>query len=129
MSERAILAAKNIDVNELNLKIQEQITGESSIYKSVDSATNQYDVVNYPPEFLNSLDLPGLPPHNLKLKVGSVVIMLRNINQPRLCNGTRLAIKKLLNNEIEATILKGKFKGEDVLIPCIPMLRTYVFSN
>ncbi|XP_076273146.1 uncharacterized protein LOC143204485 [Rhynchophorus ferrugineus] len=121
-----ILAAKNIDVNELNFKIQEQITGELRIYKSVDSATNQDDVVNYPPEFLNSLDLPGLPPHNLQLKVGSVVIMLRNINQPRLCNGTRLAIKKLLNNVIEATILKGKYKGEDVLIPRIPMIPTDV---
>ena len=84
MSERAILAAKNIDVNELNFKIQEQITGELRIYKSVDSATNQDDVVNYPPEFLNSLDVPGLPPHNLQLKVGSVVIILRNINQPRM---------------------------------------------
>ncbi|XP_069968843.1 uncharacterized protein [Bactrocera oleae] len=100
--------------------------GELRIYKSVDSATNQDDVVNYPPEFLNSLDLPGLPPHNLQLKVGSVVIMLRNINQPRLCNGTRLAIKKLLNNVIEATILKGKYKGEDVLIPRIPMIPTDV---
>ncbi|XP_050059845.1 ATP-dependent DNA helicase PIF1-like [Aphis gossypii] len=108
LSERAILAAKNIDVNELNFKIQEQITGELMIYKSVDSATNQDDVVNYPPEFLNSLDLPGLPPHNLQLKVGSVVIMLRNINQPRLCNGTR------------------KYKGEDVLIPRIPMIPTDV---
>ncbi|CAH2224923.1 jg5073, partial [Pararge aegeria aegeria] len=126
LSERAILAAKNIDVNELNFKIQEQITGELRIYKSVDSATNQDDVVNYPPEFLNSLDLPGLPPHNLQLKVRSVVIMLRNINQPRLCNGTRLAIKKLLNNVIEATILKGKYKGEDVLIPRIPIIPTDV---
>lgn len=78
--------------------------------------------MNYPPEFLNSLDLPGLPPHNLQLKVGSVVIMLRNINQPRLCNGTRLAIKKILNNVIEATILKGRYKGEDVLITRILMI-------
>lgn len=94
------------------------------IYKSVDSATNQDDVVNYPPEFLNSLDLSGLPFHNLQLKVGSVVIMLRNINQLRLCNGTRLAIKKLLNNVIEATILKGKYK--DVLIPRNPKIPTDV---
>ncbi|KAJ8891306.1 hypothetical protein PR048_010822, partial [Dryococelus australis] len=36
-------------------------------YKSVDSATNQDDV-NYQAEFFNSLDLPGLPPHNLQLK-------------------------------------------------------------
>ena len=108
LSERAILAAKNIDVNELNLKIQEQITGESRIYKSVDSATNQDDVVNYPPEFLNSLDLPGLPPHNLQLKVGSVIIMLRNINQPRLCNGTRLAIKKTTKQRDRSNYIERK---------------------
>lgn len=79
-------------------------------------------MVNYQTEFLNSLDLPGLPPHNLQLKVGVTVIMLRNINQPKLCNGTRLAIKKLMNNLVEATILTGKFKGEHVLIPRIPMI-------
>ena len=50
--------------------------------------------------------------------------MLRNINQPRLCNGTRLAVKKIMNNVIEATIIKGKYKGEDVLISRIPMIPT-----
>ncbi|CAG9828306.1 unnamed protein product [Diabrotica balteata] len=54
LSKRAILAAKNKDANELNFKIQEQITGEMKIYKSVDSATNQDDVINYQPEFLTA---------------------------------------------------------------------------
>ncbi|XP_046803760.1 uncharacterized protein LOC124419194 [Lucilia cuprina] len=94
LSERAILAAKNIDVDELNFKIQSEIAVELMTYKSVDSVTSKNDVVNYPTEFLNSLELPGLPPRNLQLKVGSVIIMLRNINQPRLCNGTPLAVKK-----------------------------------
>ena len=40
--------------------------------------------------------------------------MLRNINQPKFCNGT-LSVKKLMTNIIEATILTGPFKGEDVL--------------
>lgn len=72
---------------------------------------------------LNSLKFSGLPPHKLQLKVGSVVIIiLRNINQPRLCNGTRLAVKKLMNNAIEATIFKGKYKGKSSLIPLIPMI-------
>ena len=44
------------------------------------------------------------------------IIMLRNINQPKICNGTRLSVKKLMTNIIEATILTGPFKGEDVLI-------------
>lgn len=124
LSKRAILAAKNADVDDLNATIQNFLPGQLLSYKSVDTVINQDDIVNYPTEFLNSLELPGLPPHNLLLKVGSVIIMLRNINQPRLCNGTRLAVKKLMNNVIEATIINGKYKGEDVLIPRIPMIPT-----
>ena len=124
LGERAILAAKNKDVEDLNATIQNYLPGQLVSFKSVDTVMNQDDVINYPTEFLNSLELPGLPPHNLQLKVGSVVIMLRNINQPRLCNGTRLAVKRLMNNVIEATIIKGKYKGEDVLIPRIPMIPT-----
>lgn len=57
--ERAILAAK---INDSNSKIR--------IYKSVDTATNEGDVLNYLPELLSSLDSPGLLPHNLQLKIG-----------------------------------------------------------
>ena len=48
--------------------------------------------------------------------------MLRNINQPKLCNGTRLSVKKLMTNIIEAKILTGPFESEDVLKPIIPMI-------
>ena len=50
--------------------------------------------------------------------------MLRNINQPKLCNGTRLSVKKLMIIIIEAKILTGPFEGEDVLITRIPMIPT-----
>ncbi|XP_073820577.1 uncharacterized protein [Musca autumnalis] len=89
IAERAILAAKNKDVDSLNLIIQSQIAGQLHTYKSVDSVTDQNEATNYSTEFLNSLDIPGTPPHNLQLKVGSVIIMLRNLNPPKLCNGTR----------------------------------------
>lgn len=36
--------------------------------------------------------------------------MLRNINQHRLCNGMRLTVKRLMNNVIVATIIKGKYR-------------------
>lgn len=117
ISERAILAAKIKDVDSLNLIIQSHIAGELHSYKSVGSVQT-----NYPTEFLNSLDVPGTPPHNLQLKVGSIIIMLRNLNHPKLCNGTRLSVKKLMNNVIQATIIKGKFKGEEVLIQRIPII-------
>jgi ATP-dependent DNA helicase PIF1 len=33
-------------------------------------------------------------------------------------------VEKMMSNFIEATILNGKFKGENVLLPRIPMIPT-----
>jgi len=85
---------------------------------------NQDEVVNYPTDFLISLDLPGMLLHVLTLKIGVLIILLLNINPPRHCNGTRLSVKKIMNNIIEATISNGKFKGKYVLLPRIPMILT-----
>ncbi|XP_026811251.1 uncharacterized protein LOC113552598 [Rhopalosiphum maidis] len=72
-------------------------------------------------EFLNSLEISDLPSHILTLKIGAPIMLLRNINPPQLCNGTRLFVKALNNNMIEATILTGCGKGEDVYLPRIPI--------
>ncbi|XP_053945028.1 uncharacterized protein LOC128854731 [Anastrepha ludens] len=124
LRERAILAPKNINVNEINFHIQENLPGDSVTYKSIDTAMNNEDAVNYPVEFLNSLEPPGMSPHNLNLKVGSSIILLRNLNTPKLCKGARLSVKKLMPNLIQATILTGKAKGEIVPIPRIPLIPT-----
>ncbi|GJW10994.1 DNA helicase, partial [Tanacetum coccineum] len=51
----------------------------------------------YPKEYLNTLSFAGLPPNKLGLKIGSPIILLRNINiVGGLCNGTRLIVKQLL---------------------------------
>ncbi|XP_036347295.1 uncharacterized protein LOC118756648, partial [Rhagoletis pomonella] len=113
---------KNVHINSINYQILEKLPYEVTTYKSVDSAMNQDDAVNYPVEFFNSMEPPGMPPHYLNLKVGSSIILLRNLNA--LCNGTRLAVKKLMANLVEATILTGKAKGEIVLIPRIPLIKT-----
>jgi len=108
----------------INYLIQEKLPGAVTSYKSVDSALNEDDAINYPVEFLNSLEPSSMPPHYLNLKVGSLIILLWNLNAPKLCNGTRLAVKRLMPNLIEATILTGKAKGEVVLIPRIPLIPT-----
>jgi PIF1 helicase. len=64
-------------------------------FKSIDSITDPNKVVNYLTEFLNSLDLPGLPPHNLQLKVGSVVLMLGNLTSRNCAIEQDSLLKKL----------------------------------
>ncbi|XP_026475461.1 uncharacterized protein LOC113380436 [Ctenocephalides felis] len=106
----------------MNLKIQQILPGYEFTFKSVDTVIDPDEIVNYPVEFLNSLDLPGMPPHKLLLKVGFPIILLRNLNAPKLCNGKRLAITKIMGNIIEAIILGGKFKDDVVLLPRIPLI-------
>ena len=67
----------------------------------------------YPTEFLNSLKFPGIPNHELRLKVGLPVMLLRNINQSAgLCNGTRMTITQLGNKYIEAKIITETQVGQ-----------------
>lgn len=49
-------------------------------------------------------------------------MLLRNLNPPKLCNGTRLQVKVLHKNVIEAMIFTGKYEGETVFIPRIPLI-------
>jgi hypothetical protein len=59
LAESVILAAKNADVNDLNLKIHGMLPGELMSYTSIDTVCGANAAVNYTTEFLNSLDLPG----------------------------------------------------------------------
>ena len=86
---------------------------------------NMDEIINYPIECFNSWDIPGIPQHILSLKIDMPIIPLRNINPPRMCNGTWLAVKKkMMLKVIEASILNSKSKGDDVLIPRLPVIPT-----
>jgi len=87
---RAILTTKNEHVDEINEQLFERFRGEEKVYYSFDEAEDDKNNL-YPMEFLNSLNVSGLPPHYLRLKLGCSIILLRNIVPSNgLCNGTRL---------------------------------------
>ena len=119
--ERAILTPKNIDVNNVNTIIIDQFPGEAVEYYSADIIEEQTNP-EYQIEFLNSLTIGGLPPHKLSLKIGSPIILLRNLNpSDGLCNGTRLICHFFQKHVIEAEIITGKHTGLRTFIPRITL--------
>jgi ATP-dependent DNA helicase PIF1 len=76
----------------------------------------------YPVEFLNTLQFSGIANHKLELKVGMLILLLRNLNQSiGLCNGTRLIANRLGQRVIEAEIITGNNVNKRVFIPHIIM--------
>jgi ATP-dependent DNA helicase PIF1 len=126
VNSRAILCPKNDNCLKINNAIIKKMPGEQCVYKRIDTITgDEEEVANFPTEFLNTLKISGIPPHTLKLKVGAIIMLLKNIDSRRgLCNGTRLVIKQLRQNVIAAAISSGKNKGLCVFIPRMNMSPT-----
>ncbi|XP_019177371.1 PREDICTED: ATP-dependent DNA helicase PIF1-like [Ipomoea nil] len=124
---RAILAPTLDVVNTVNEYMSALHTAESRSYFSsnaVCKADDDNGIIGdvHTPEFLNSIRFSGLPNHTLTLKIGSPVMLMRNIDHSLcLCNGTRLVITKLADHVIEVEIMTGSNKGTKVLIPRMSM--------
>jgi ATP-dependent DNA helicase PIF1 len=130
--QRNILAPKNTNVDEVNNAILESLFEESHTYLSANSLVPTEEGANvairvsmdslYLVEFLNTLRFSGIANHELQLKVGVQILLLRNLNQSiGLCNGTRLIVKRLGQRVIEAEIITGNNVGKRVFIPRIIM--------
>ncbi|GFY22131.1 ATP-dependent DNA helicase [Trichonephila clavipes] len=86
-------------------RVPQLLPDDPLLFKTIDTIVDENKTVNFPTEFLNSLDITRMPPHNLRLKIGSLVIFLRNLNPPRLCNDTCLFIKRTTGKLLEAITL------------------------
>ena len=74
----------------------------------------------YPVEFLSTLSVTGIPPHVLRLRVGSIVLLLRNLNLKRgLCNGVRMLVHMMEQHVLEVELLTGPSAGFKEFIPRI----------
>ncbi|CAF1060263.1 unnamed protein product [Brachionus calyciflorus] len=125
IAKSAILTSKNIDVDRFNELATSLFPGEERKYYSVDSVLNDAHTALYPLEFLNTINLSGMPPHKLNLKIGMPIILLRNVSPAEgLCNGTRLIISKFHSRVIECKIAVGEEANKTVFIPRMPLVPT-----
>ncbi|GJY08030.1 replication protein A 70 kDa DNA-binding subunit B [Tanacetum coccineum] len=121
--ERAILAPTHEMVDIINERMMALIPGEETIYESSDSVSLVDDDTNfddsiYTTDFLNGIKMSGLPKHAIKLKIGTPVMLMRNIDQKAgLCNGTRLQVLRMGINVIEGKIISGGSVGKICAIP------------
>ena len=71
---------------------------------------------------LQQLEMAGLFSSNLYLKVGTLVMLLRNIDQPgRLNNGSQLILTRIGQYNLESQLLGRDHDEELELIPQIPL--------
>ena len=126
-SDKAILCPKNVDVDRLNEEILQTLPEEGgNVYLSADSVivgdVNSDEGLYVTTEFLNGISLSGLPPHQLTVKVGCVMMLLRNLNPKKgLCNGTRILITSMTQRTIRAIVLTGSHQNQRCVIPRVTL--------
>lgn len=117
----AILSPRDADVNEINDQVIDllDVTTEKN-YTSIDSVKNcnNGDINDsILPEYLNTINPPNFPPHELRLRLYSVVMLTRNLSiNEGLCNGTRLLVIELGNSLLKCKILTGDKSGDIVFL-------------
>ncbi|GBM41297.1 hypothetical protein AVEN_202889-1 [Araneus ventricosus] len=107
---------------EINNKVLEFMPGNETVFKAVDMIMSEdpQDQLTFPEEFLNSLIPSGLPPYELKLKIGCIIMLLRNSAPSKgICNGRRLIVTKLKQNINQAKSIDGT---QTFLISRIPLI-------
>ena len=133
LMSRAVIVPINDDAQEVNDILMRQLSGEEMVYKSADKLLNKKkcqeeeskdpeisDDLKFPPEYLNSISLPSMPPHRLVLKPGAPIMLMRNLDpQNGHVNGARYVVKSLHKHIIHAELATGTHKGKAILLPRI----------
>lgn len=129
--DRIVLASKNDMVDFIN-EYMSLLSGEENTYLSLESPFSNYDEIDRPddvhtPKFFNTITTPGLSNHQLKLKVGVSIMLLRNIDQfVGLCNGARLIIRKMSKYVLEGKVISRSKLGMKIYTPKLSSTPSYL---
>jgi ATP-dependent DNA helicase PIF1 len=85
------------------------LPGTQVDFLSADFAKDMEVANTYPSEFLNTLEISGMPSHKLLFKIGAPVMLLHNLDPlDGLYNGTCLIIQRFTMRVVEAEIITCK---------------------
>ena len=123
-AKRAVVTPRYVSVDYVNNVMLDRLPGETHTLLSADSlSADDAGRVDAPvtADFLHRMTSGGLPHHELRLKPGAVVILLRNLDPARgLSNGVRMRVERIRRNAyLHCKIISGRYAGNDVLIPRI----------
>ena len=95
-ASRAILAPKNCTVRSINEALLAELNGRERVYYSMDTLEdgNEDQGVLYSPDVLNGLELSGIPSHKVTLKLGAVVMLMRNMG--KFCAQYEIFLKNII---------------------------------
>ncbi|XP_057788286.1 uncharacterized protein LOC131005367 [Salvia miltiorrhiza] len=116
--DKAILAPTNEMVDTINDYAMSLMPAEEKVYLSSDNickADGEVDVDDevFSVEYLNTIKCSGLTNHEIKLKKGCIIMLLRNIDPSNeLCNGTRMIVTEVGERVIEAKLISGNNVGK-----------------
>ena len=105
----AARAAKNDDVDRFNSAALSRFPGESVELQLAGIVFLEGVGCIYPDEFLNGLDISGAPPYLLRLKIGTPVMILRNINPDHdMRNGTKAIVRRISQMCVDIELFTGE---------------------
>ena len=119
-ANRTVVTPTNETCQELNKLMVAHLDAATEICSfSHDTACTEVDSgETYSTEFLNSLETGGLPPHELRIRHGSLVILLRNFAPHKgLCNGTRLVVQKMHKHVLAVHVVARRSTGNVEMPP------------
>ena len=123
ITDGCIYTPLNKDVRIINDICIEKFPGYSKTYISADSILEDDHKESVPVEFLNAMNPSGISEHQLSLKVGAPIMLLRNLQAGpniSLRNGTRMTILQLMERALEVEVAVGMNQGLQLFLPRVP---------
>ena len=123
ITDGCIYTPLNKDVRIINNICIEKYPGDSKTYLSADSILEDDHKEAVPTEYLNVMNPSGISDHQLSLKVGAPVMLLRNLQagpNTSLRNGTRMVVIQMMERALEVEVAVGINKGLRLFLPRVP---------